>query len=64
MIGNSPGPLRHYRELLFIRGPAVPSVVSGFLTADGKAGPRMKKAARGGAGDSHKVRLALPGNTL
>ncbi len=41
-----------------------PSVVSGFLTADGKAGPRMKKAARGGAGDSHKVRLALPGNTL
>ena len=33
--------------LLFIRGPALPSVVSGFLTADGKAGLRMKKMARG-----------------
>ena len=34
-------------ELLCIRGPALPSVVSGFLTADGKAGLRMKKMARG-----------------
>ena len=33
--------------LLFIRGPALPSVVSGFLTTDGKAGLRMKKMARG-----------------
>ena len=33
--------------LLFIRGPALPSVVSGFLTADGKAGLRMKKMVRG-----------------
>ena len=39
----------HHRvpgELLFIRGPALPSVVSGFLTTDGKAGLRMKKMAR------------------
>ena len=34
-------------ELLCIRGPALPSVVSGFLTADGKAGLRMKKMVRG-----------------
>ena len=33
-------------ELLCIRSPALPSVVSGFLTADGKAGLRMKKMAR------------------
>ena len=33
-------------ESLFIRGPALPSVVSGFLTTDGKAGLRMKKAIR------------------
>ena len=33
--------------LLCIRGPALPSVVSGFLTTDGKAGLRMKKMARG-----------------
>ena len=39
----------HHRvpgELLFIRGPALPSVVSRFLTTDGKAGLRMKKMAR------------------
>ena len=39
--------LRVSDELLFIRGPALPSVVSGLLTADGKAGPRMKKMVRG-----------------
>ena len=40
----------HHRvpgELLFIRGPALPSVVSGFLTTDGKAGLRMKKTSVG-----------------
>ena len=34
-------------ESLCIRGPALPSVVCGFLTAVGKAGLRMKKMARG-----------------
>ena len=38
-----PVPESNPRESLSIRGPALPSVVNHRLTADGKAGPRMKK---------------------
>ena len=47
-VSPSLAPLAHERtrESLLIRGPALPSAVRKLLTADGKAGPRMKKTIR------------------